>query len=385
VNGLHDIVASHEILVCVGSGGVGKTTSSAVIALHAALSGRKVLVLTIDPARRLANSLGLEGIDNEETRIDLKTLFPKELTDGGELWAMMLDMKQSFDSVVKRNLEGETAERILSNRIYQSFSSSLSGTHEYSAIERLCELASEGRYDLIVLDTPPTRHALDFLDAPQRLYDALDNSALQWLYKPALASGKVGLGLVKLGARGIRRTLGKLTGSALLDETAVFLEHLAPLFGALRDHAKTVHDLLRANSTAFIVVTSPDSLTIAEAVYFDERLHEESLNFGGFIVNRVHESVQGSEEMPDKSSLVDLLLSVPGSRRIGKNQLQQLAVELLANAHDFDRLAEADQAALDGLNARRAGSVHPIPLYSTDIHSLSGLNRLRRDLFLLSE
>jgi len=217
VNGLHDIVASHEILVCVGSGGVGKTTSSAVIALHAALSGRKVLVLTIDPARRLANSLGLEGIDNEETRIDLKTLFPKELTDGGELWAMMLDMKQSFDSVVKRNLEGETAERILSNRIYQSFSSSLSGTHEYSAIERLCELASEGRYDLIVLDTPPTRHALDFLDAPQRLYDALDNSALQWLYKPALASGKVGLGLVKLGARGIRRTLGKLTGSALRD------------------------------------------------------------------------------------------------------------------------------------------------------------------------
>lgn len=381
MNTLHDTVMSQNTLVVVGSGGVGKTTTSAVIALHAALHGRKVMVLTIDPAKRLANSLGLEGIDNDERQIPLAELLDRPLAEGGELWAMMLDMKSSFDAVVRRNTDEKTAERILSNRIYQSFSSSLSGTQEYSAVERLCELQSEGRYDLIVLDTPPTRHALDFLDAPDRLYEALDNSALQWLYRPALASGKVGLGLVKLGARGIRKTLGKLTGSQLLDETAVFLESLAPLFDGLKERARRVHDTLRATTTGFLIVTSPDPLTIAEAIYFDERLRDEKLSFGGFVANRVHEPVAKCEQLPEPAALLRDLQSIPGSRRIPESELEHIAKSLVRNATDFDRLARSDAITLDHLRERRGEQVYPVPFYSTDIHSLKGLDRLRRDLF----
>lgn len=381
MNALHDIVMSQRTLVCVGSGGVGKTTTSAVIALHAAIHGRKVMVLTIDPAKRLANSLGLPTIDYKETRIPLESLLEREVEPGGELWAMMLDMKHSFDSVVRRNTTESQAERILSNKIYQSFSSGLSGTQEYSAVECLCELVLEGRYELIVLDTPPTQHALDFLDAPDRVYDALDNSALQWLYKPALASGKAGLGVVKLGARGIRKTLGKLTGSTLLNDTAVFVENLAPMFDGLKDRARNVHELLRESSTGFMIVTSPDPLTVTEATYFDERLREENLNFGGFIANRVHQPLGDTQEFPTKKRLADMLREIPGSRRIHTNQIGRLASLLLANAEDFERLAEADHAMLSELAELRPKAVYPVPFYSRDIHSMKGLERVRCDLF----
>ena len=381
MNALHDIVMKQKTLVCVGSGGVGKTTTSAVLAMHAAIYGRRVMVLTIDPAKRLANSLGLPTIDYKETQIPLESLLERTIEPGGELWAMMLDMKHSFDAVVRRSTTPDEAERILANKIYQSFSSGLAGAQEYSAIECLCELALEGRYDLIVLDTPPTQHALDFLDAPDRVYEALDNSALQWLYKPALASGKAGLGLIKLGARGIRTTLGKLTGSALLNDTAVFVESLAPLFDGLKDHARNVHELLRESTTGFMIVTSPDPLTIAEAIYFDERLREEKLNFGGFIANRVHGTLQGARELPTPNRLAGLLREIPGARRIPTHQIEQLASLLLANAIDFERLAEADLTMLDRLSELRPGAVHPVPFYSTDIHSMKGLERVRRDLF----
>ncbi len=391
MNALSRLIAAHRTVVCVGSGGVGKTTTSAVIALHAAILGRRALVLTIDPAKRLANSLGLEGIGNEATRIDLEPYYGAAKRPRGELWAMMLDMKTSFDNVVQRNTTPADAERILCNKYYKSFSSSLSGTQEYSAIERLWELSETGKYDLIVLDTPPTRHALDFLDAPTRLYSALDSSAMQWLYKPALASGKVGLGLVKLGARGIRKTLGKLTGSQMLDDLTVFLEGLAPLFEGLKERAGRVDALLHDSATAFVVVTSPDPLTVSEALYFDDRLAQERLRLAAFVVNRVRTPVRGADasaaELRDASALVAALRRLPGAARHDDAELQRLAPKVLRNADDFDGLAAADQVALQRLRDNRKGGsveavpVFPIPLYSTDVYSMTGLDRVRRDLF----
>jgi len=381
VNALHDLVMNHRTVVCVGSGGVGKTTTSAIVALHAAQSGRRVLVLTIDPAKRLADSLGLDGIGNEASRVPLEELLDEEVS--GELWAMMLDMKSSFDDVVRRNTTPDATERILSNRYYQSFSSSLSGTQEYSAIERLWELSTKGDYDLIVLDTPPTQHAVDFLDAPDRLYSAIDSSALQWLYRPALASGKVGLGILRRGAKAIRGVLSKLTGSQMLDDLTVFLEGLAPLFDGLKERAGNVRNLLHDPATVFLVVTSPDPLTVAEAVLFDDKLHREKVHFGGFVVNRVHRPVLGSGEAPPKQDLVSHLRRIPGAGHVSKVMIGRLAGKLLRNTADFDALAQSDRRTLDKLGARHDVPVFPIPFYATDICSIQGLNRVRADLFAL--
>jgi anion-transporting ArsA/GET3 family ATPase len=377
VSPLHDILMSKRIVVCVGSGGVGKTTMSAVMGLHAAMNGRKVLVLTIDPARRLANSLGLEGIDHTETLIPLEGNH-----SGGELWAMMLDMKHAFDHVVRRNAANDaTAQRILDNKYYHYFSSSLAGTQDFSAVERLAEIYDQGRYDLIVLDTPPTRHALDFIDAPNKLYEALNNSALQWLYRPALASGKVGLGIFKLGARYIRRTIGKFTGGTLLQDLSVFLESLSPLLDGFKERAAKVMGLLHDPSTVFFVVTSPDPLTVSESIYFDERLATEGVHFGGYIVNRVHVPVAtGDETMPDPAALSDELLEIPGSRIIGAKSVARLAPLILRNAADFDGIARKDQQMLARLRSDRHAPVFPVPFYSTDIYTLTGLERVRADL-----
>jgi anion-transporting ArsA/GET3 family ATPase len=385
----------HEaVIVCVGSGGVGKTTASAVIALHAALRGRRTLVLTIDPARRLANSLGID-LDHNESQITLDGLGasapPRGVAPspaasaepGGELWAMMLDMKRAFDQVVRRNTaDAESAERILSNRFYKFFSSSLAGTQEYSAVEQLYEIAREERYDLIVLDTPPTQHALDFLDAPGRLYGALENSALQWLYRPAVLGGRMGLGLFKAGAKTIRRTLGRFTGGQMLDDLAVFLESLAPLWDGFKTRAHRVHEILHDPSTLFFVVTTPDPLTVREAVYFDQRLRTEGARFGGFLVNRVHRRVfDGGETAPTAAALTAELTRIPGADFIGRRTLERLAPAVLRNAEDFEGLAKKDGLMLSELSADGSTPTFPIPFYSRDIYSLRGLERVRRDLF----
>lgn len=381
---LHEEVMSAGVIVCVGSGGVGKTTTAAVVALHAALNGRRTLVLTIDPARRLANSLGIH-LDHNESRIELGELEPggPVADEPGELWAMMLDMKRAFDQVVRRNTkDAASAERILGNRFYKFFSSSLAGTQEYSAVEQLHEISREERFDLIVLDTPPTQHALDFLDAPDRLYNALENSALQWLYTPALLSGKFGLGLFRAGAKTIRRTLGRFTGGEMLDDLAVFLQSLAPMWDGFKTRAHKVREILHAPTTSFLVVTTPDPLTVREAVFFDQRLRDEGVRFGGFVVNRVHSPVVGlDEKTPSARELADELTAIPGAGYIGKRTIGRLTPAMLRNAQDFERLAAKDAVMLDELSAGGKTPAFPIPFYSRDIYSLEGLERVRRDLF----
>jgi len=383
-----EMIGAREVVVCVGSGGVGKTTTSAVIALREAVRGRKVLVLTIDPARRLANSLGVEELTNEVTRIPIERFEEIGLSPEGELWAMMLDMKASFDDVVRQNASDETREQILNNRIYQYFSTSLAGTQEYAAAERLHALHEEGDFDLIVLDTPPTTHALDFLDAPRRLEEAIENKALQWLYKPSVLAGKAGLGIFSLGTSYVMKTIGKLTGTQLLEEFSVFLSSFSTLFDGLRDRSRAVRQLLLSDVTAFVVVTAPDPLTIEEAIEFHRKLGKEEVQVGGFVVNRVHPHWAGTaigdpDDEEHLDQIVGLLGEAAGSGELGEQRRRHLARTLLENAAAFDVLARMDTACIEKLRRSlpERMPIRRVPYFARDIHSLDGLDMARMALF----
>jgi anion-transporting ArsA/GET3 family ATPase len=375
---LNKLIEAHRIIVCVGSGGVGKTTTSAAIALHAACSGRRALVLTIDPAKRLANSLGLKSLNHTAAQIDLNALTNRDdCNPEGELCAMMLDMKEGFDDLVKNHCHPNESQRILTNRLYKRFSTSLAGALEYAAVERLYTLYQDERYDLIVLDTPPTQHALDFLDAPNRLHAALENSALQWLYQPALATGKVSLGLLRLGARGLRKILSKLTGGDLLNDIAEFLEALSPLYEGIVSRSQTVSALLHSDKSAFLVITSPDPMTLKDARLFEEKLKEMGLLLGGIIVNRVHVSPLHGEETEQIAisinQTINLILEEPPDPAFTE--------VLVKNAMDFARLASGDLKAIAALNDTSQTQISTVPLYDTDIHNIEGLLQIRRDIF----
>jgi anion-transporting ArsA/GET3 family ATPase len=372
-----------EIVVCVGSGGVGKTTTSAVIALNAALEGRKALVLTIDPARRLANSLGVSRLDNEPRQIPLERFREVGLEPTGELWAMMLDMKQSFDSLVNRHApDAESIRSILRNRFYQYFSTSLAGTQEYAAAERLFEVYSDEDYDLIVLDTPPTTHALDFLEAPNRLIDAIDNRAMQWLYdKPS----RLGSGLLSIGTNYVLRTLGKFTGGELLEELSNFLRAFSTLFGGFKVRAGRVRELLTSDICTFVVVTSPKAGAIDEAMFFHDKLGGERVRVGSFVVNRVHPdwvSERALEASTDDlagqlGELTDEL------SELSEDERRDLSERLRDNARQFHVLAALDARSIQRLGERvpRDIPIVSVPYFSRDIHSLRGLDHVRTSLF----
>src|SRR5688500_13817914 len=270
-----------RILVCCGAGGVGKTTTSAALALSAAEAGRTVVVLTIDPARRLAQSLGLEELDNEPRRVDVPGA-------DGELHAMMLDMKRTFDDIVAAHSTPERAEQILANPFYQSLSSSFAGTQEYMAMEKLGQLRSQGTWDLIVVDTPPTRSALDFLDAPDRLTTFLDGKMVRVLLAPAKAGGRAYMKVVSAGVGLFTGVLTKIIGAQVLKDLSAFVAALETMFGGFRERAQQTYDLLKAPGTAFVVVAAPERDALREASYFVERLAQERMPLAGLVVNRVH-------------------------------------------------------------------------------------------------
>jgi anion-transporting ArsA/GET3 family ATPase len=272
-----------RIIVCCGAGGVGKTTTSAALALAAAEAGRTVVVLTIDPARRLAQSLGLEELDNEPRRVDVPGA-------SGELHAMMLDMKRTFDDVVAAHSTPERAQAILENPFYQSLSSSLSGTQEYMAMEKLGQLRARDEWDLIVVDTPPSRSALDFLDAPKRLGSFLDGRLIRLLTAPAKLGGRAGMKFLKVGMSMMTGTIGKLLGGQLLKDVQTFVAAMDTTFGGFRTRADATYKLLQAPGTAFLVVAAPERDALREAAYFVERLAAEDMPFAGLVLNRVHGS-----------------------------------------------------------------------------------------------
>ncbi|CAL9467299.1 hypothetical protein SUDANB6_02762 [Streptomyces sp. enrichment culture] len=274
-----------RIVVCCGSGGVGKTTTAAALGLRAAERGRKVVVLTIDPARRLAQSMGIDSLDNTPRRV-------KGIDDsaGGELHAMMLDMKRTFDEIVEAHVDPERAAGILGNPFYQSLSAGFAGTQEYMAMEKLGQLRARDEWDLIVVDTPPSRSALDFLDAPKRLGSFLDGRLIRLLTAPAKLGGRAGMKFLNVGMSMMTGTLGKLLGGQLLKDVQTFVAAMDTTFGGFRTRADATYRLLQAPGTAFLVVAAPERDALREAAYFVERLAAEEMPLAGLVLNRVHGS-----------------------------------------------------------------------------------------------
>ncbi|MEJ3655653.1 ArsA family ATPase [Actinomycetes bacterium KLBMP 9759] len=268
-----------KVIVCCGSGGVGKTTTSAALAVRAAERGRRAVVLTIDPAKRLAQALGLEQLDNAPGKVQAAA---------GDLHAMMLDMRRTFDEMVQAHAEPDRAEKILSNPFYQTISSSFSGTQEYMAMEKLGQLAATDEWDLIVVDTPPSRSALDFLDAPQRMSTFLDGRMIRLLTAPARAGGRGLLKIVGAGFSLFAKAVSTIIGGQLLADASAFVQAFDTMFGGFRERANATYQLLRSPGTAFVVVAAPEPDALREAAYFVDRLSEEEMPLAGLVLNRTH-------------------------------------------------------------------------------------------------
>jgi anion-transporting ArsA/GET3 family ATPase len=291
---------------------------------------------------------------------------------------MMLDQKRAFDEVVSRYAKDEaTRERIYQNPIYRQISATLAGSHEYAAMSKLYDFAARGDYELIVLDTPPTENALDFLDAPDKITGAVDSPAIQWLVKPYLAAGNVSLKLVGVGGAFVLKRLARFVGSAFLEQMAQFFVEFNGVLGGLRERAKDVFKLLREPSVGFVLCCSPEPLSVEEALYFHERLEKAKMPLGGFIVNRVHE--QGPAA-PTRQEIVDLLGAQPALRGLGPQDIVQVAADLDRTYREQQVLAQVDAAALSRLQQAAARSqggagapLRAIPLFEQDIYGVEGL------------
>ncbi len=373
---LDRLLEDTRVVVSVGSGGVGKTTTAAITAIHAAMRGKRALVMTVDPARRLANSLGIKGLGHDVQRIPLPNA-------DGELWATMLDMKNTFDGIVERYSKDEdAAQRILDNRFYHHFSTSLAGSQELSASERLFEVVESGKYDLVVLDTPPTSNALDFLDAPVRFFEALDSTAIQWVVG---ATGFArGNGLIGMGTQFVLKVLGRFTGQDFFQELGEFLFHFSGLLDGIRDRSDSTQELLRAADTRFVIVTTPDPSTVEEAMGFRERLDGFGVHVGGVVVNRAHQKFGANDyaEQPI-NVLTDALACNAPDPAPERAHLARLARAMLDNARAFKALAARDDDTIAALR-ESLGTETPVvrvPMYATDVHTIDGLLQMRTDLF----
>jgi anion-transporting ArsA/GET3 family ATPase len=361
-----------RIVMCCGSGGVGKTTTAAALALRAAESGRRVVVLTIDPARRLAQSMGLTELDNTP-----RTVRGVDTSAGGRLDAMMLDMKRTFDEIVESHSTPEKAAQILANPIYQAMSSSFAGTQEYMAMEKLGQLRANadieaGGWDLVVVDTPPSRSALDFLDAPQRLGSFLDGRLIKLLAAPARAGGRAYLRVVSAGVGAVTGALTKVLGAQVLTDVQQFVAALDTMFGGFRERADATYRLLKAPGTSFVVVAAPERDALREASYFVERLAEEGMPLAGLVLNRVHDA--GPATLSAERSLA-------AAEQLDEAGGQDLTARLLRLHAERVRIANREES----LAARFRGA-HPrvatvsVRAQNGDVHDLAGLRAIGADL-----
>jgi len=380
---LADVLDSHRVVVCVGAGGVGKTTTAAALAVHAAMSGKRVLCLTIDPARRLANSLGLSEMNAEEQDIPTGLFAEHDLELQGSLSAMMLDTKRTFDDlIVKYASSPEARDRILDNKIYEYVSTSLAGTSEYMAMEKLHAVRAEGDWDLIVLDTPPTSNALDFLEAPAKMVGLVDSPAMRWFIEAFTSTGKLSLNLVGKGAALVLKGLAKFTGAEFLDSVAQFVSDMNELFGGFRKRAEEVAASLKGDDVAFVIVTSTNPLSIDEALFFQERLGSSEMAAEAIVINGVHPllaepALRGAE----------LVAAVGEALPADQKDDAKLATRKMRRALDDSRvLAVADRIQADRLkNARGEVICVEVPAFEEDVHDLPALAKVARHLTARSE
>ena len=357
-----------DIIVCCGAGGVGKTTTAAALALRAAEQGRKVCVLTIDPARRLAQSMGLTELDNTPRPVQ-----GVDLGAGGSLDAMMLDMKRTFDEVVESAASPDKARQILENPFYVALSSSFAGTQEYMAMEKLGQLHNDpdSRWDLIVVDTPPSRSALDFLDAPERLSSLLDGRFMRVMVAPARGPARI----LTAGLSLVTGAMTKILGGEFLTDVQSFIAALDTIFGGFRQRAEATYQLLQADETAFLVVAAPEPDAIREAAYFAERLTSERMPLAGLVVNRFHTRAGRSISAADAESGARRLAPIDGTD--AADPTAQATAELLLVHAERVRRSQREEKV-----AARFTAGHPkvptvaVPALPSDVHDLDGLRQI---------
>jgi len=357
-----------RVIVCCGSGGVGKTTTAAALGLRAAERGRRVVVITVDPARRMAQSMGLTSLDNIPRPVPLPDWPDGDVQPGGSLHAMMLDMKRTFDEIVEAHADPDRAAQILANPFYQSLSSGFSGTQEYMAMEKLGQLRRADEWDLIVVDTPPSRSALDFLDAPQRLGRFLDGRLIRMLVVPAKVGGRAYLRMLNAATGVVTGVLTRVLGAQVLRDVQTFVSALDTMFGGFRERAEYTYRLLRAPGTAFLVIAAPEPDALREASYFVERLAQEGMPLAGLVLNKVHRSPAARLSGARSLAAAETLQADPSGSphplaiaalRLHAERMQQLAAE--------QRVSERFTAAHPHV------PVVVIPAQPDDVHDLMGL------------
>jgi anion-transporting ArsA/GET3 family ATPase len=375
-----------RVLVCVGTGGVGKTTVAAALGLEAARRGQRVLVLTIDPARRLADALGAGPLDHEERPVPREWLRRAGVPDRGALSATMLDTKRTFDEIVARHApDAETVERIYANPIYQNLTDALAGSREYSAIEKLHQVVASGRYDLVVLDTPPAHHALEFLDAPRRLIGFLDAQLLRLLFRPAAAMGRVGFRLFRLGSATVLRTIERISGIEFLTAVSEFLLVFEAMLDGFSARAREAQALLRGRDCGFVLVAGPGAEQARRARGFFARLEAEQVEVVGLIVNRVR-TWAGKGPLPSGEPGPEAerwLAGALASHGLGSDP-RAAAAMILAAGQRQAALAARDAEVVRALAADlplERDALRVVPLLDEDVHALDGLARLGARVF----
>ena len=371
-NEMSAMVDAARVLVCCGSGGVGKTTTAAAIATEAARRGRRVVVITIDPAKRLADALGMTGrLGNDPVHLDLPDVLSGEpdqdRAPSGELWAMMLDAKQTFDDLVRTQARSQRqADEILGNPFYVNIASRLSGSQEYMAAEKLYELNGDDRFDLVVVDTPPSREALDFLDAPKKLTNFLDHRVYRWLVAPA----RGGLKIVNFAAQPILRTIGRVIGADVLADAVDFFRAFEGIEDGFRRRAYQVDALLRSADTRYVVIASPRSDTVNEALYFTEQLGRAGVTTSGLVINRLQPVFgRGSSKS-----------ATANAKKAEKDGDVRLAT-MHSNLAHLRAIAEAEESSITPLLETLSGvPVARVPQRPIDVHDLTAISEIGRTI-----
>lgn len=370
VETLVQLLDTRRVVITVGAGGVGKTTTAAALAVAAARRGRRVLCLTIDPARRLAESLGIPEMATEAVDIDPARFEAAGMRLKGSLTAMMLDTKRTFDElVVKYSSTPARAQALLGNKLYQYMSTSLAGTQEYMAMEKLVAVKDDPRYDLVLLDTPPTANALDFLDAPERMMGALDSAAMKWFLEAFQSTGKLSLNLLAKSAAAVLRTLSRITGGGFLEAMAELISDLNDLFGGFKERAAMVQRALRGPEVAFVLVSSPAPMSIQEALYFSDRLDEHSMPRGAFVVNRFR---RAPSVAPGSVKTDDVAVALGRHRITLEDDGPARVVQAFDDAH---KLAALDAVHVGALKKASLPVVR-IPELPSDVRDLALLGQV---------